>query len=210
MTASAGDVLTDIRRTVRRQRMALSPRERTERATLIAHVLRQSHWLRPGKKIAAYLASRGEVDLTPVMRLALKLRCDLYVPRVLSQHTVQMQFVRIYSLSDLKPGAFGIDEPLHHHRQIIKAIDLDVVLMPLVAFDRHGTRLGMGKGFYDRCFARLAGPQRWRKPRLIGIGYDFQQVAALERRSWDVPLDAAITDRGIHRFDIHAEQGTHT
>jgi 5-formyltetrahydrofolate cyclo-ligase len=203
MTASAGDVLADIRRSVRRQRIALGARERTQRGKLVAQVLRQSHWLRPGKKIAAYLASQGEVDLTPVMQLALKLRCDLYVPRVLSPHTAKMQFVRIYSLSNLKPGAFGIDEPLHHHRQIIKAIDLDVVLMPLIAFDLYGTRLGMGKGFYDRCFARLAGPQRWRKPRLI---------AALERRSWDVPLDAAITDRGIHRFDIHPAQmeGTHT
>jgi 5-formyltetrahydrofolate cyclo-ligase len=212
MTASAGDLSSDIRRTLRRKRLALSPRERIERARQVARVLRHSHLLHPAKKIAAYLASRGEVDLTPVMQLALRLRCHLYVPRVISQRAGRMQFIRIHSLDDLKPGPFGIDEPLRHRRQVIKAIDLDVVLMPLVAFDRHGTRLGMGAGFYDRCFGRLAGSQRWRKPRLIGIGYDFQQVANLERRSWDVPLDAAITDRGIHGFDIHAKQmkGTHT
>jgi 5-formyltetrahydrofolate cyclo-ligase len=204
MTASAADLCSDIRLTLRRQRMALSSRERGESAERVAHVLQQSHWLRPRKKIAVYLASRGEVDLGPVIRLALKLRCDLYAPRVISQRAGRMQFVRIHSMDDFTPGAFGIDEPLRHRRQVIKAIDLDMVLMPLVAFDRHGTRLGMGAGFYDRCFGRLAGSQRWRKPRLIGIGYDFQQVADLERRSWDVPLDAAITDRGIHRFELHA------
>lgn len=207
MTASAGDPVSKIRRAMRLQRIALSNRERALRSRCVAQMLRQSHWLRPGKKIAAYLATRGEVDLAPILQLALRLHCHLYVPRVLSPRAARMQFIRVRSLDDLKPGAYGIDEPLHHHRETIQAIELDVVLVPLIAFDAQGTRLGMGAGFYDRCFSRLAGEQRWRKPRLIGIGYDFQQVADLARRTWDVPLDAAVTDRGIHRFDLHARQG---
>ncbi|MGD8594123.1 MAG: 5-formyltetrahydrofolate cyclo-ligase, partial [Gammaproteobacteria bacterium] len=72
---------------------------------------------------------------------------------------------------------------------------LNLVLTPLVAFDARGNRLGMGGGYYDRTFAYLRHQHRWRRPRLAGIAYDFQQVDRLERSSWDVPLSTIATPR---------------
>jgi 5-formyltetrahydrofolate cyclo-ligase len=80
----------------------------------------------------------------------------------------------------------------------MRARELDLILLPLVAFDESGQRLGMGGGFFDRSLAFLAWRQHWRKPHLIGLAYDFQKVAALPREPWDVPLDAVVTDQNVY------------
>jgi 5-formyltetrahydrofolate cyclo-ligase len=98
----------------------------------------------------------------------------------------------------LPPGRFGIRSPAPPASALPFA-ELDVVLVPLVAFDRHGTRIGMGGGYYDRGFAfRIAAPP---PPFLVGLAYHWQLHEPLDRRQWDVPLDAVITDRAVHRFD---------
>ena len=79
-----------------------------------------------------------------------------------------------------------------------RARRLDLVLVPLVAIDPRGTRLGTGAGFYDRCLQHLRAGRRWRRPKLIGLGYEFQRVAALAAAPWDVPLDALITEKDLY------------
>jgi 5-formyltetrahydrofolate cyclo-ligase len=77
-------------------------------------------------------------------------------------------------------------------------LSLDLVLAPLVAFDAHGNRLGMGGGFYDRSFAYLLRHTRWLRPRLIGLAYDFQRQSRLPSQAWDVPLQAIATDQHLY------------
>jgi 5-formyltetrahydrofolate cyclo-ligase len=77
---------------------------------------------------------------------------------------------------------------------------LDVVLLPLVAFDAHGHRLGMGGGYYDASFA--AQPHALR----IGLAHTVQFCAALPVRDWDVPLDAVLTERGGFGFTPRARR----
>ena len=66
--------------------------------------------------------------------------------------------------------------------------------------ETHGNRLGMGGGYYDTSLAYLRTRRLFRKPKLIGVAYDFQRVAMLPSEPWDVPLDAVLTDRGLYRF----------
>jgi 5-formyltetrahydrofolate cyclo-ligase len=73
-------------------------------------------------------------------------------------------------------------------------------VLPLVAFDAHGTRLGMGGGYYDRTFGGLGARTSWRGPQLVGVAFELQHVAMLERAPWDVPIDAVVTDRATYRF----------
>jgi 5-formyltetrahydrofolate cyclo-ligase len=86
------------------------------------------------------------------------------------------------------------------HRQRIQPLALDLVLTPLVGFDHKGNRLGMGGGYYDRSFAFLLRRQNWKKPRLVGLAYDFQQLDKLPAKNWDVPLTAVATDTHWHSF----------
>ena len=69
---------------------------------------------------------------------------------------------------------------------------LDAILVPLVGFDDRGHRLGMGGGFYDRALADLA--RRPRRPRLIGVAFEFQRRPRLREAAWDQPLDQVVTD----------------
>jgi len=91
---------------------------------------------------------------------------------------------------------YGIPEPKlpPHVRCAPRALDL--VFAPLVAFDLSGNRLGMGGGYYDRTFDYLLHRRAFRKPLLIGVAYGFQQVAALPKEHWDVPLHGVVTDEG--------------
>ena len=66
------------------------------------------------------------------------------------------------------------------------------------AFDARGARLGMGAGFYDRHFSFLLRRGAWRRPRLVGLAYGFQQVSRLPQEPWDVPLWGVVSDAGVH------------
>ena len=98
-----------------------------------------------------------------------------------------------------RSNAYGIAEPTG--RVLINPRRLDLVLTPLVAFDAYGTRLGMGGGHYDRSFHFLLHRRHWLRPKLIGVGYRFQQVPVIRRQPWDIPLWAAVTDRSTVRFE---------
>ena len=100
-----------------------------------------------------------------------------------------------------KPAAAPVPAlPKPHYRQLptdppwlVQAVQFHGHLGPWVVT---GTRLGMGGGFYDRSFAFLRDPDKsGQRPRLVGLAYEFQQVEALVRQPWDVPLDAAATEK---------------
>jgi len=107
-----------------------------------------------------------------------------------------MRLVPFAAGSPLRAHRLGMHQPPAGSGS--RTIDLDIVFVPLVAFDRAGHRLGMGAGFYDRCFGRLRRRTRWRRPKLVGLACEFQLVAGIEARPWDVRLDAVATDKGLY------------
>ena len=106
-----------------------------------------------------------------------------------------MVFQRIRAKQRLQKNRFGIDEPRRNRKQQRKVWALDLVLLPLVGFDRHGARLGMGGGFYDRSLAYRALRKNWHKPTLLGLAHECQQVDRLAMASWDVPLQGTVTNK---------------
>ena len=154
---------------------------------------------RRARRIAVYLAFDGELPLDEMIRVAHAQGKRIYAPRV--SHGRRLRFVRLARRARLRPSVLGIREP--GGRGYLALRRLDLVLVPLVAFDAHGTRLGMGGGHYDRCFHFLARRRAWLRPKLIGVGYHFQKLARIDRQAWDVPLWAAVTDRAVHRFDCN-------
>ena len=93
----------------------------------------------------------------------------------------------------LEPGPFGIMQPAKRH----PAVQPDLVLVPLIAVDGSGTRLGRGKGHYDRALVSL----RKHRARLVGVGWPIQRLAdTIPRDAWDVPLDAFASPDGVEWF----------
>jgi len=120
----------------------------------------------------------------------------LYLPVLNDRPAPRLRFARYLPGMPLVPNRFGILEPSLPRRALLPARAIDLLLMPLVAFDVGGNRLGMGGGYFDRTLAFRRRARLWRRPRLVGVGYAFQQVTALPTAPWDVPLDAVVTERG--------------
>jgi 5-formyltetrahydrofolate cyclo-ligase len=109
-----------------------------------------------------------------------------------------MEFVELDVRQGQRRNRHSIPEPrVQLHRRIDPRL-IDIVFVPVVAFDTHGWRLGFGAGFYDRKFAFLRRGFR-RKPILIGVGYEFQRLPQQVAHPWDVLLDYAVTERGVQR-----------
>jgi 5-formyltetrahydrofolate cyclo-ligase len=204
MTAHAGGAAllserSRLRAQLRARRRAVTPAERASASRQFVRILRRAHLLRPGQRVALYVAHDHEADLHLVARLARRNRCQVYLPAIVDYRRRRMEF-RLYAAdTPLRPNRYGIPEP-ERAAPRIAVRHLDLVLLPLVAVDAHGTRLGTGAGFYDRCLHHLRAGRRWRRPRLIGVAYDFQRVTALEAGAWDVPLDALLTEKDLHSF----------
>lgn len=148
------------------------------------------------RAIAVYFGIDGEVDLSSVVQHARANGKSVFAP-VLARDG--LRFIEIGTGNVFRRNRFGIPEPGDGRR--IDPRGLDVVFAPLVAFDTRGNRLGMGKGYYDRSFEFLRLRTRWRRPKLIGVGFEFQRIDRLVPHDWDVPLWGAVTDSGVDYFE---------
>ncbi len=180
-----------LRRAMRKRRAALSNAELSVAQNQLAIRAHACNRLRQSKHILSYAPFAGEISPA---KLLSKLACKtIFLPRITNYRLNQMRFYSAARVNTL--NKYGIKEPeaIGSPR---RANAFDVVLVPLLAFDRTGTRLGMGAGYYDRALEALTH-QTSTKPYLVGVAHHFQEVNSLERAPWDVPLDAILTD---HEF----------
>ncbi|HEY5810407.1 MAG TPA: 5-formyltetrahydrofolate cyclo-ligase [Povalibacter sp.] len=188
-----------LRRHMRGRRRVVSPTEQAAAAQALVRVIARARLLRPGRRIAVYLPYRHEIDLNPVIAVARRRGCLLYAPAIVDMKARRMEFVAFVAGAPRRRNRFGILEPDHRTAPRLNVLQLDLILLPLVAVDARGWRLGSGAGFYDRRLKHLRAHRRWRRPILVGVAYDFQRVPHIEPNPWDVPLDAVITERGFYR-----------
>jgi 5-formyltetrahydrofolate cyclo-ligase len=186
----------ELRREARARRRALPAPERQATALAVARHLVDTGWLRPGLRLAAYVALPEEIDVSPCLRSALNHGCLPWLPRIESARASRMVFAP--AAGALRLNAFGIPEPATRER--LGSRWMHLILVPLVAFDGRGARLGMGGGFYDRALAWRRWRTAWPGPRLVGIAHSSQRVGRIASLPHDVRLDAVITEQGLTRF----------
>lgn len=191
-----------LRQQLRAQRRELPVVKQRQAARAVADQLIDWPVFVAARRIAGYWACHGELDPLPGLERAWHTGKTVYLPVLADSPPRSLRFAPYSSGMPLRRNRFNIPEPEVSPEQWLEPIELDLVLMPLVAFDQTGTRLGMGGGFYDRSFAFLLDPgYRDHRPWLIGLGYEFQKVAnKLPRQPWDVPLDAAVTEQALRVF----------
>lgn len=155
---------------------------------------------RNSRRIAFYLPNDGEMDPGPLLRRAWSMGKLCYLPVLDALGANRLWFAPYHAGDALQMNRYGIPEPVHAARAWVRASALDLILAPLVAFDRHGHRLGMGGGYYDRSLAFLHRRHHWRRPRLYGLAFEFQRVGHLQPAAWDVALDGCLSDARLHVF----------
>lgn len=143
--------------------------------------------LRDAQRVAAYQAMDDEVDLNGLWPTLRKRGTTVLLPRVDRNDDLSMQFIEWEPSSSLVTSRRGVGEPVGAAEPLE---EIDVVLLPSVALDDGGTRVGFGAGFYDRALAgRSVSP-----PLLVGVAFDVQRMPRIEARQWDVPVDVVVTD----------------
>jgi 5-formyltetrahydrofolate cyclo-ligase len=184
----------ELRLSLKAQRRALAPEARARAALAVAQLIAATHWLAPGKRIGVYASMPQEIGTAPLIALARKRGCEVYLPRIVSQRAGRMQFVPFAAKGRFH--AFGMHEPWS--TEFFPARFLDTIFVPCVALDRRGARLGHGAGFYDRALAFRRHRTHWRGPRLVGLAYSFQVVPEVPVASTDVFMDVLATEKGIY------------
>ena len=149
------------------------------------------------RRVALYLTNDGELDTKPLIEMLWQHNIAVYLPRLHPFSAGNLLFLRYQADSVLEQNSLGIWEPKLDITQMMLTHQLDVVITPLVAFDKHGNRMGMGGGYYDRT---LANWQSIGKPLPIGYAHDCQQVDSLPCQHWDVPLPMIITPSAVYQY----------
>lgn len=155
---------------------------------------------RRARRIAAYCAQDGELSARYILAHAQRTGRTCYLPVLRPDN--RLAFAPFAAGAKLRRNRFGIPEPVVPHNRRVSARALDLILVPLVAFDTAGNRLGMGGGFYDRTLAFLRRRRFRAPPTVIGLAHRGQQVDKLTTQAWDVPLMGVITDRGFIRVRV--------
>jgi 5-formyltetrahydrofolate cyclo-ligase len=181
-----------LRKTLKQIRSQLSIDYRISSANKVCARLRSLEQYRLAKRIGLYHAINGEIDLASIWDSAPLQGKFCYFPKL--QEDLTLIFLPATPATPFKKNRLGILEPDVNPELALPVSQLDLIIMPLLAFDSQGTRLGMGAGYYDRTLRDK------KNVVLVGVGYDFQRLAYIEPQPWDVPLDFGITPSLLGRF----------
>jgi len=189
-----------IRKQLRNQRRSLSADTGCLLSEKMTSILTKQPFFLRAKRVGIYLANDGEIDPSAIIEICQKSSKQCFLPVIHPLKINRLHFARFTQNSRLITNRFGILEPCIKSTAIVPPLGLDLILMPLVGFDRQGNRLGMGGGFYDRTLAFTArGP--WPAPQLVGLAYSFQEVDPISPREWDIPVSRIITEKEIIHGD---------
>ncbi len=184
----------ELRQHLAERRRALPPAERIAAAQGLRRSLEQLPEYFTDARVAGYWATHGELPLNLVIP-PLATRGQQFLLPVIGKGRL-LRFAPWQSGEAVRPNRYGIPEP-SAPGELLEPFQLDMVLVPLLGFNRRGHRLGHGGGYYDRSFAFLNEQLRPTEPLLVGIAYSFQEFPELEDQEWDVPLDFVATEREL-------------
>lgn len=178
-----------LRTQMRAARKSLSKEEQQAASRAVCAKILSSAAYREAKCVMAYIACRGELDVTPVIESALAAGKTLALPRCEEGGTLTAR--KTDSLAALAPGAYGIKTP-GEGAEIMPPEAIDLILVPGTAFDREGYRLGQGGGYYDRFLKKTNAV-------LCGVCHDMALLERVPRQDHDARMDAVITPGGLIR-----------
>ncbi|MGB5708864.1 MAG: 5-formyltetrahydrofolate cyclo-ligase [Arenicellales bacterium] len=191
---------TRLRKSLRAARRMLTPEDQSKAAEDLLTRLLEVDLFTQSNRIALYLAHDGEIDPSRVIHWCQINFRHSYLPIVKQERGRNwLMFGEVEPNSQFQKNKFGIQEPVIDQSALLDARELDLVLLPLVGFDRRGNRIGMGGGFYDTTFEFLRQSAN-RTPELIGVAHEIQKITSVNAESWDVPLTMVVTDQAVYRL----------
>ena len=188
----------NLRKQMRHKRRSLDEHQQDLAAADLLKNLLKVQSFTQAKRISMYFPNDGEIDPTLVMLKALSMSKSCYYPIIFPGRKPKLFFAPVTPGCRLKPDRMGILSPVVAASKWLKPAELDLILLPLVAFDATGARIGMGGGFYDASLAFLSNRKHWQRPKLIGIAHEIQKAQEIKADHWDVPLEVIVTDKAVY------------
>lgn len=183
-----------IRQEKRRYRQSLSSILIFQASAKARDRLRQCQEFEDARTVAIYYPTQGELDPLPLLEVY---REKIFaLPVIVAEPHKHLDFYRYGKEDKMRLNQYGIQEPLPLPEKKIALASIDVILVPMVAFDKAGNRMGSGAGYYDRT---LVFHKKTSKPVLIGFAYDWQKVNELAIQPWDVSMNFVVTDARVYR-----------
>ena len=172
-------------------RRSLDMDTRLNSSRIISERVMRMHEFTACDSVACYLPAQDEVDLSEIIERAWRMKKRVYAPVV--KEDFSMHFVQLTAETECQKNRYGLWEPVSGLQ--ISPRKIDLVITPVVAFDNCRNRIGMGGGYFDRCFAFLKHKKHWLRPKLLGLAFECQRVEKINPSPWDIRLYQVITER---------------
>ena len=185
-----------LRKEILTKRSILDAVEKEEKDRKILDRFYDSNYYREAKNIFIYISYDSEINTKGIINKALMDNKKIYVPRT-EFKTRLMDAVEITSLDNLIESEYGILEPSVEEPHI-DPNEIDLIVVPGVAFDRNGGRMGYGAGFYDRYFKKIS-KDNMKKVIKLALAYDFQILEKIPMNEQDVPVNYIITEKEFYQ-----------
>ncbi len=191
---------SEIRRRMRHWRRSLSAEQQARaQEGLGRHISRLPAFL-GASHVGIYWPMNGEISPLGLVAHPLSRHKTYYLPALAGSHLRELRFAPFRGRWAWRQNGLGIPEPQSPRRLWRSARELDLLVIPMLAFDSRGHRLGMGGGYYDRTLKILVHRQYWRRPRLVGAAHAFQECPEIPAEPWDVSLPVICTELGCRCF----------
>ncbi|BAP58674.1 5-formyltetrahydrofolate cyclo-ligase [Candidatus Tachikawaea gelatinosa] len=184
---------THIRKTICSFRKSITSTEQKKMSYFLTKNIIKFFSFLDFKTIAIYFSVNGECNTKFLAKNLWKNKKKVFLPVLNPFLQKKLLFIRYLENTKFIKNKFSIPEPILKKDNVIKLEDLNIIILPVVAFNENGNRLGMGGGFYDYTLQR-------KKNLIIGIAYDFQLIKNFSIKKWDVSLPVVITPSKIFKF----------
>ncbi len=195
------DCKKTLRAHMRQQRKAQPVVIREQASVVIQECVLESELWQKARRVGLYMAMEDEVQTNLLVQRAWQEGKELYLPLCRKEAYGEMDFVHCVGAEDVAEGSFGIFEPtttaIQRQGAMLQMEDvnsaLDILLVPGVAFDAKGYRVGFGGGYYDRFLQHMVK----QKTICIGVAFSWQMVLHMTHDTWDIPMHALVTEKGL-------------
>jgi len=175
-----------LRAELKKKRASLTKKQRIEKSEKIAYFLRKSDEFKQSNNVFCYISYMNEVETNSLINFILKQGLTLFVPKIINN--MEMNAIKLNSLSDLEPDNIGILTPKSGE---ILLEPIDIAITPGIGFTKTGDRLGYGRGYYDRWFSKNLVKTK------VGVAFEEQIVEKLPAEETDIPMDILITEKYV-------------
>ncbi|WP_210330504.1 5-formyltetrahydrofolate cyclo-ligase [Aliikangiella sp. G2MR2-5] len=200
--SSTQQLKSEIRNQIREVRRSINKKYSLNAGLNVTRQLIELESYRLAKNIACFLSFDGEINTTPLIKQIQQDKRYCLLPKLRPSKPNRLWFFPFEAGEQLLPNRLGIPEVQKSVNFAIAPSKIDLLLMPLVSFDEHGNRLGMGGGYYDATLAHLVDEKnKSLRPTCIGLAFEQQKVEKIPVEKWDYPLDGVLTEKQLYLFN---------